>query len=173
MHPSGWIQLLQLFPVEQIPNLALVTTSGMELSLQSIVRLEEEYLLARARVSGSSEAGRAFFIPYDQINFLGFQKPVKEAVLHALFGDDYGEAAEESQEGASLAAGAPGEQQPVAADEPPPEAAPAVAQEPPPEAKPVPARSNHGQALPTKAEVLANLRTRLKAGSNRRGTNTR
>jgi hypothetical protein len=160
MQADGWIRLLRRIPAEQLDKLSLTTTNGTELSIQNLVRLDEEFMLVRARITGSSDAGRAFFIPYDQINFLGFQKPVKEEALRALF---------DGSEPMPLPARAPSaELDPVTFEETadaealpfaedaaaPPEEAPAVELAPPPEVR----------ALPTKSRVLANLRARLKSG---------
>jgi len=85
MQATGWISLLQRVPAGQQDNLILVSTTGTEFAIQQIVRMEEEYLVIRGRLAGSQDTGRAFFIPYDQINYVCFLRPVTEEALHALF----------------------------------------------------------------------------------------
>lgn len=147
---AAWIRLLRRIPPSQADNLAVATTAGAELSIQSILRLDEDFLVVRARLAGTSEAGRAFFIPYDQIDLVGFQKPVREEDVRALFdGPDAWPAAE----------------QPFAAPPEPVEREPAAATAGSPELPPAPPGPSDARALPTKSKVLANLRARLKAGS--------
>lgn len=162
MQAPGWIRLLRRIPPHQIENLSLVTINGIELSVQSLVRIEEEFVLIRARVSGSSDAGRAFFVPYDQINFLGFQKPIKEDELRKIFtGPQAWPTAEEQAAAEQYEA----EVEPLEAEEPlalPEEEA--VTDPSPPPSTPAPAGPQEARVLPSKSKVLANLRARLKSG---------
>jgi hypothetical protein len=85
MHSSSWITLLRTIPSQQYDNLVVTTSSGVELMMQALIRTEEEYLVLRGRLSGSTDAGRIFFVPYDQINFINFINPVKEAEINAFY----------------------------------------------------------------------------------------
>ncbi len=87
MQSSAWISLLRLIPPAQHENLALITLSGIEITIQNIIRMEMDYVVLRGRLAGSSDAGRVFFVPYDQINLVAFQKEVKEAVVRGFFGE--------------------------------------------------------------------------------------
>lgn len=160
MHAAAWIRLLRRIPPGQAENLTVVTSAGAELSLQSIVRLDEDFLVVRARLAGTSDAGRAFFIPYDQIDLLGFQKPVREEDVRVLFD---GPGAWPAAEQHYAASPPPAEREraiaPAAAATPEPQSAP------PQNVLPSPAAPGDARALPTKSKVLANLRARLKAGS--------
>ena len=66
----------------------LLTSIGTEIAIQGILRMEEEYLVLRGRVAGTTDSGRVFFVPYDQINFVAFQKPVKEREVYAMYGEE-------------------------------------------------------------------------------------
>src|SRR5947209_794025 len=87
MQNPAWVSLLRRIPPAQHQNLLVMTTIGVEVALQSMLRLDEEFLVIRGRLKGSTDTGRVFFIPYDQINYIGFQKPVKESVVEAVFSD--------------------------------------------------------------------------------------
>jgi hypothetical protein len=87
MHSRAWINLLRRIPPEKQDILSLVTSAGTEISIQNIFRTEDDYLVLRGRLAGTTDAGRVFFIPYDQINYLGFQQEVREVEVHALYGD--------------------------------------------------------------------------------------
>jgi hypothetical protein len=87
MLSPAWIALLRRIPPLQHDNLVVTTTIGGEISVQNIVRMEDEYLIIRGRTAGTSDNGRVFFIPYDQISRLAFQKEVKEPEIHALYAE--------------------------------------------------------------------------------------
>jgi hypothetical protein len=86
MHQSAWVALLRHIPPEQYDQLAVVTTSGTEICVQGILRIEQEFLAFKGRLAGSQDAGRLFFLPYERIDYLGFQRPVKDAEFAEMFG---------------------------------------------------------------------------------------
>jgi hypothetical protein len=123
MQSSVWALLIRQVPPEQHNNLMLVTRGGTEIAVQSVLRIDHEFMAIKGRLAGSQDAGRLFFVPFDQIDYLGFQQAVKESEFHDMF------------DGLSVpspaAVAAPAA--PVAAEPPPavparePEAAPPVA----------------------------------------------
>lgn len=120
MQNSAWIELLRLIPENQYAGLMATTTSGTEINIQAIVRIQPDYLVLRGRLAGSMDQGKIFFLPYDRIQLIGFREEVKEADVQALFaGYDAG------------AAAAPLEAKPAPQDEPdkssPPAAPPSKA----------------------------------------------
>lgn len=85
MHNAAWVKLLSHIPASEQSKLMLVTTSGTEITIQCLLRLDPECLALRGRLSGSTDAGRVFFVPYSHIDYFGFQQPLKEAEFHELF----------------------------------------------------------------------------------------
>ncbi|HLN28038.1 MAG TPA: hypothetical protein VK395_09845 [Gemmataceae bacterium] len=79
-------------------SLMLMTTIGMEISIQNVVAMEQEHMVIRGRLAGTADMGRVFFVPYDQINYLGFQKEMKQSQIQALVGDGAGAAAAQAAE---------------------------------------------------------------------------
>jgi hypothetical protein len=86
MQSSVWALLLRQVPAEQHHNLMLVTSGRTEIAIQVILRIDHQFLAIKGRLAGSQEAGRVFFIPYNQIDYLGFQQPVKESEFQEMFG---------------------------------------------------------------------------------------
>src|SRR5947207_14968964 len=86
MQGISWIALLARIPPEQTENLLLLLNNGSGIAVKGIVRAENDYMVVRGRLMGIvEEGGGFFFIPYDQINYLGFQKLIKETVIHAMY----------------------------------------------------------------------------------------
>jgi hypothetical protein len=64
----------------------VVTSGGVEISIASLVRVEDEFAVIKGRLSGSQDSGRVFFIPYKNIEYFGYTNPVKDEDYEALFG---------------------------------------------------------------------------------------
>src|ERR1043166_6893589 len=87
MQSTPWIALLKKIPAEQHNQLSLVTTSGIEMALQTILVVEGECLVFKGRLSGSQDAGRLFYVPFDRIDYVGFNRVVGEDEFKAWYGD--------------------------------------------------------------------------------------
>jgi hypothetical protein len=87
MQGNTWKDILTRIPKNLHNILMLVTSVGVEIAVQSFVRMEEEYLVIRGRLAGTNEAGRVFFVPYEEINHLGFYKELKESQIRAIYGE--------------------------------------------------------------------------------------
>jgi hypothetical protein len=87
MQGEGWIALFQRVPTSYQEGMFLVTTTGTEIILQMIVSLEPDYVVLRGRSAGSTDAGRVFILPYDQIDYAGFVRKVTEPEVRSIFGD--------------------------------------------------------------------------------------
>jgi hypothetical protein len=161
MESRAWTELLERIPPAQHDNLILMTTIGTEISFQSILQMQGECLIIRGRLAGTTDTGRVFFIPYDQINSLGFIKAVPEAEVLAMFGL-------EAPTVVAAAVSAPAETA-AAAEAPAPTEAPPVAVPvvPEPAPPPQPPKAPSRPAMPDKAKILERLRARShSSGSN-------
>src|SRR5262245_2578993 len=86
MHSSAWVALLKHIPPEHHNRLMLVTSCGIEITVQCFLRIEREFVALRGRLAGSQEAGRVFFVPFAKIDYFGFMQEIKESEFHDLFG---------------------------------------------------------------------------------------
>jgi hypothetical protein len=86
MQGYGWRSVLGRIPPQAHDSLVAVTLTGLEIMIRGIVRMEEDFLILRGRMAGSTDAGRVIILPFDQINYLGFNKMIAEAELQAMFG---------------------------------------------------------------------------------------
>ena len=62
MTNSAWLQLLPNLPQSWKDSLVVKTISGTELSVQSIVRIDESFIVIRGRVAGTTEQGQVYFV---------------------------------------------------------------------------------------------------------------
>jgi hypothetical protein len=132
--------------------------AGSEIVVQMVHRIEADYLLVRGRQTGlTTEGGGFFFLPYDRILFMSFQRPVKETLIRSIFGE--------------LPAGAAVREEPAKLPPEPEPAIPTEAQTPEPTADAAPAVVETSPAAPpapepskpslaNKAELLERLRAR-------------
>jgi hypothetical protein len=85
MQASEWIEMLQHIPPEFHDGLTFQMANGLEINMQQIFRLEENYIVCRGRKMGSADAGETFFVPYDGINCIAYSKLLKEQVIQSWF----------------------------------------------------------------------------------------
>ena len=88
MKDNDWIELIRLIPEDQQNKLVLTTMTGIDLNVEIILRLEENYVVFRGRISGITDEGRVFFVPYRQIDYMQVNRQVKEAEIHQMYGDE-------------------------------------------------------------------------------------
>lgn len=86
MQTHDWTELFRMIPESQHNTLVLTTLSGVDLSIDTIVRTELSYLVFRGRVCGQTDDGRLFFLPYRQIDFLQVNRSLKESEINELLG---------------------------------------------------------------------------------------
>jgi hypothetical protein len=154
MQTSPWLGLVRLLPPSIHNSLVLVTRIGQEFTVQDIFRIEENYLVVRGRLGGTTDAGRVIVIPYSEIHYLGFQKSMKAADISAIFGGEPLVAESEKQEVVAAADSTPEPEPPPAVVEQAPEPEPSV---------PVPAEPK--PSTPNKSLLLQRVRARLAASA--------
>jgi hypothetical protein len=149
MQGASWVALLQRVPADQSDNLLVMTNNGTGVAVKGILRVEKEYMVVRGRLMGTTEEGGGFFfLPYDQINYVGFQKLIKETVIQSMY---------EGEPEALAAQPASQEKVDDQAAGQPEETAPAEPGQPMEPLKP---------ASPGKAALLERLRARRAGGEN-------
>jgi len=86
MQGSGWLSVLGRIPVQKHDCLVIVTTTGAEIVLREIVRVENDFVILRGRMAGSTDEGRVIILPFDQVAYFAFNKLLPEAEMQAMFG---------------------------------------------------------------------------------------
>lgn len=67
MDSTAWKRIFGSIRPDDAEALMLVTTSHLEISIQTFARLEDDVVMIRGRVGGQAEGGRLFIVPYDSI----------------------------------------------------------------------------------------------------------
>ena len=185
MQESLWSTLLRRIPPAKHDILIVVTAAGVELMIKKIIRLDEDFVILRGRLAGSSDQNRIVILPYTQIDNVAFGVMLPEAEIQAIFGERKNAA---RATGAATAAATPeptatteepaAESEAVAASEPAAEAEPVAdasdvsTESPTPRADddpsaPKPASLPAIATKPSKSVLLARLRARLGAQPSR------
>src|SRR5262249_28473370 len=87
MREVSWATLLRHIPPEQQDGMMLITKAGTEITINNLLRIDHEFVAFRGRLAGSQEGGRLFIVPYDNIDYLGTQKPIKDSDFQETFGN--------------------------------------------------------------------------------------
>lgn len=83
---QAWIAMLRRIPTNLHDSLALGLTTGSEIVVQKIDKLEPDFMIIRGRLAGTQDSGRVILIPYSQLTFFAVQKNLKDNEIEAIFG---------------------------------------------------------------------------------------
>jgi hypothetical protein len=150
MQGASWINLFGRIPANLHDGLALALTTGNEVVVQCLIKLDPDYVILRGRLAGTQDSGRVVILPYSQLVSIAFNRHLTEPEVEAIFGQNAQPLAADPKLSPNGAAAAPpGEATDERKEKAPPVNGKSAAATP---AKPV---------LPSKAELLAKLRSRL------------
>jgi hypothetical protein len=85
MQNQEWIDLFRTLPESHHNVLVITTLTGVDLSIETVLRTEETFIAFRGRVCGQIDDGRIFFLPYRQIDFLQINRTIPEAEFEQLY----------------------------------------------------------------------------------------
>lgn len=142
MQGTLWLDLLRRVPSDLYSSLAIGLITGEEIVVQQLVRMDEDFVIIRGRMSGSTAEGRVMLVPYERMTLIALNKQMLETEVQAMFAPG---AAAPTPAAAPAAPTAPEHRTPLPAAAPAPAIAPAAGQPKP----------------PSKSLLLARLRQRL------------
>jgi len=87
MQALAWAMLFRSIPESLICTMILRTASGMEVTIQNLLRVDHELVILKGRLAGSQDQGRLYFIPYASIDHLGTMNLIKDDEYQTMFGD--------------------------------------------------------------------------------------
>jgi hypothetical protein len=117
MRREECVELFKRIPEAFHPQVNLVLRNQYALSVDVVVRFEPTYIVFRGREGGTTDEGRAFFLPYEEISYLRLERAVRLGELKQMYGEtgyvdaedrlSQGETQEEKAEAAKLNVDAP------------------------------------------------------------------
>jgi hypothetical protein len=150
---DSWIAMFRRIPANLQDTLSLGLTTGAEIVVQKIIKLEPDFMIVRGRVAGTQDTGRIALIPYAELTYVAIQRFLKDPEVEAIFGKG-GPATAADMVLSSVEDAPLGESTPEA-----PAAEDATVNDPPPAVNPAKKPEST-----SKTALLAKLRERLKDG---------
>ena len=80
--------LFKRIPLLFHPQVNLILRGQGMMTVDTVIRFEPHYLVLRGREQGSTDEGRAFFIPYEEIAYLRIERVLKLGELKKMFGEE-------------------------------------------------------------------------------------
>lgn len=88
MTNDEWMELFARFSGSAQSELVLVLQNGGEIAVDLFIRFEPNYFVARGRVSGTDNEGRAFFVPFRELSYLRIEKITKLSDIQVIYGEE-------------------------------------------------------------------------------------
>jgi hypothetical protein len=85
---ESWIAMFRRIPANLHDTLSLGLTTGSEIVVQKIMKLEPDFMIIRGRVAGTQDSGRIVMIPYAELTYVAIQRFLKDPEVAAIFGKD-------------------------------------------------------------------------------------
>ena len=87
MRREDCVDLFKRIPEDILPQVNLVLSNSFVLTVEAVARFEATYLVFRGREGGTSDDGRAFFVPYEEISYIRIEREVRMGELKKMFGE--------------------------------------------------------------------------------------
>lgn len=79
--------ILDKLSSDDLPKTVLVLKHGAAVTIDAIARREAEYLVIRGRENGTTDEGRALFVPYEEVLYMKVDRPVRIEDLKRMYGE--------------------------------------------------------------------------------------
>jgi hypothetical protein len=87
MRREDCMELFKRIPEEMHPQVNFVLANSFVLTVEAVARFEPTYVVFRGREGGTSDDGRAFFVPYEEICYVRIEREVRMGDLKRMFGE--------------------------------------------------------------------------------------
>jgi hypothetical protein len=86
MQNAEWVTLFRQYPPEMHQQIVVMLNNRIEVSVETIFRIDPSFLLVRGRMSGTTDSGFLYTIPYSQMTAVYLVRQIKEEEVEKLFG---------------------------------------------------------------------------------------
>jgi hypothetical protein len=83
---EAWIAVFRRIPENMHYGLTVGLRSGAEIAIQTILKLEADFIIMRGRLTGTQEGGKILMMPYAEMTVLSITRPMKDTEVEAIFG---------------------------------------------------------------------------------------
>lgn len=87
MRKEDCVDMFQRIPEPMQAQVNLVLRNSFVVSVEAVVRFEPGYLVCRGREGGTTDEGRAFFVPYEEITYVRIERQVRIGELKKMYGE--------------------------------------------------------------------------------------
>ena len=87
MRREDCMEMFERIPEGMHPQVNLVLRNRYVLSVSMVARYEDSYIVFNGREGGTSDEGRGFFVPYDEISYIRIERPVRVGELKLMYGE--------------------------------------------------------------------------------------
>ena len=87
MRREECVELFKRIPESYHPQINLILRNQAVLSVDMVARFEPMYIAFRGREGGTTDEGRAFFVPYEEIAYCRLERVVRLGELKQMFGE--------------------------------------------------------------------------------------
>jgi hypothetical protein len=87
MRREDCVDMFKRIPDDMHPQVNLVLGNRFVLTVESVARFEPTYLVFRGREGGTSDDGRAFFVPYEEISYIRIEREVRMGEIKKMYGE--------------------------------------------------------------------------------------
>lgn len=88
MRREDCVDLFSKIPEHYHAQVNLILRGQGMITVDCVVRFEQHYLVLRGREQGSTDEGRAFFVPYEELAYFRIERVLKLAELKRMYGDE-------------------------------------------------------------------------------------
>lgn len=79
--------ILDKLSVDDLSKTVLVLRHNAAVTIDQIARREDDYLVIRGRENGTTDEGRALFVPYEEILYVKVDRVVRVEELKRMYGE--------------------------------------------------------------------------------------
>ena len=87
MRREDCVELFGKIPQVYHAQINLILRGQGMITVDVLIRFEEHYVVLRGREQGSTDEGRAFFVPYEEIAYFRLERVVKLGEIKAMYGE--------------------------------------------------------------------------------------
>jgi len=88
MRREDCVELFKRIPEHYHAQVNLILRGQGMITVDCVVRFEPHYLILRGREQGSTDEGRAFFVPYEELAYFRIERVLKLSELKRMYGEE-------------------------------------------------------------------------------------